>query len=98
MTRLLKAGILLLLLMVLIAFRYSNVQTILDTKELVSTPVRAQNSFLSLNSALDYEKPQEMNEMVEFADFDVREQNAMNASQPIPKASFLASFLCSTWP
>ena len=88
MTRLLKAGILLLLLMVVIAFTYSNVQKIFDTKELVSTPVRAQNSFVSSNSTLDFEKPEEMNEMVEFADFDVGEPNAMSASQPIPTASF----------
>ena len=89
MTRLLKAGILLLLLMVVIVFKYSKVHQILDEKEFVSMYFRSQNSFLSSNSTLDHKKPEEKNEMVKFANFDVREQNAMNASQPIPKASFL---------
>ena len=88
MTRLLKAGILLLLLMVVIVFKYSKVHQILDEKEFVSMYFRSQNSFLSSNSTLDHKKPEERNEMVDFANFDLREQNAMNASQPIPKASF----------
>ena len=88
MTRLLKAGILLILLMAVIVLRYSKVQKILDKKELLSMPFRSQNSFLSSNSTLENKNLEENDEMVEFANFDVREQNAMNAFQSIPKDSF----------